>query len=387
MRGSTVAVWVALGCVAVALRPQLFGVTPLFPAIREAFDVQFGLLGLLVTIPVLSMGVASFVGPRLAFRFGVVPTATLAMAVLAIAGLLRAAMTDLPGLIAASVPLGVGAGLGGVLLPMIAKATIPARLASASTAFYTAGLQVGGAITAALVIPIAEATGGWRPTLAVLGLGTIGLLALWLMLAPFLPAGQPLGRVPEAAPPDLRRWLPATIAAFSLLILLFQGLNAWLPAMLVERGWSAVEAGSLLAALVIAQVPGTLVAGAMGDRRGARRSWIAGSALAVCAAMVLLATVPDGSWIWAIVAGSGLGVAAPIILVIPLDFGADARAVGRSAGTILGLGYIVASSAPALMGSMRDATGSFTSSIWLLAAIALALAAVGWTIPRRGTTD
>jgi len=307
---------------------------------------------------------------------------TVALGITASAGLLRVFAPDVASVVLASVPLGIGAGAGGVLLSMIVKSEFPARLASTATGFYTAGLQLGGALTAAVVVPMSGLLGGWRPAIASVAVGCAALLLVWLGVRRRSRI-DPVSAAPSVVvSPATRRWLPATAAGFSLVILLFQGLNTWLPALMIERGWSAADAGAQLAALVFAQVPGTLLVGAIADRRGARWAYISVPATALVFAIALMAAVPQGAWAWAIVAGLAFGVMTPMILVIPVDFGADALAVGGSVAVILGFGYLAGSAGPFVMGMIRDATGSFEASLALLALLAIVLAVIGWTILR-----
>src|SRR5688572_9662007 len=155
MRASTATAWASLVGLGLALRPQLFGISPLFPSIQAELGVPFSVVGLLVTVPVLAMGLASFAAPWVAARLDITRTATLALVVLASAGLVRAGMPAMAGLLLLSVPIGAASGIGGIVLPMIAKAAIPAGRVAAATGAYTASLQLGGAIAAALMLPIA----------------------------------------------------------------------------------------------------------------------------------------------------------------------------------------------------------------------------------------
>jgi CP family cyanate transporter-like MFS transporter len=382
MRRSAASGWAALVCLALALRPQLFGISPLFPTIQVELGASFAAVGLLVTVPVLAMGLASFAAPAVASRLGIVPTATLALVVLGVAGLVRAAMPGIGGLLLASVPIGIASGIGGIVLPMIAKAGMPADRVASATGAYTASLQLGGAIAAALMIPVTALAGGWRPALASIAVATLVLMAAWLVLRPRTRLEPGTVAADGSALRANARWLVPTVAAFALMVLLFQGLNAWLPALLVERGWPEAQAGSTVAALVLAQIPGTLASGMLADRIGTRRAYVSIAASGVFVSLVLLTADVPGTLVWVLLAGFAFGVIAPILLVLPVDFGADARAVARSSAAILGFGYVLASGGPFAMGVVRDVTGSFTLSMVVLGGFAVALVAMGLAIPR-----
>ena len=44
------------------------------------------------------------------------------------------------------------------------------------------------------------------------------------------------------------------------------------------------------------------------------------------------------------------------------------------------VGYVIASVAPFALGAVRDATGDFAASLWLLVAISLAMIPVAWSL-------
>ena len=58
-----------------------------------------------------------------------------------------------------------------------------------------------------------------------------------------------------------------------------------------------------------------------------------------------------------------------------LDVAHEPAETGAAAGLMLGAGYCVASVAPLALGAIRDATGSFSVSLWVLFAVAVALLA------------
>jgi cyanate permease len=69
---------------------------------------------------------------------------------------------------------------------------------------------------------------------------------------------------------------------------------------------------------------------------------------------------------------------------MPLDVARRATDVSAVAGMMLGFGYTIAAVSPFALGAVRDSTGSFRTSLWLLAGMTTALAFVAAQLgPRR----
>jgi MFS transporter, CP family, cyanate transporter len=97
-----------------------------------------------------------------------------------------------------------------------------------------------------------------------------------------------------------------------------------------------------------------------------------------------IATLPDAGWVWVAVVGLGLGSIFPLVLTLPLDVAREPGEVGAVVALVLGGGYSIGALAPFVLGAVRDTTGSFSTSLWALVAIAVALlASVVALSPRR----
>jgi CP family cyanate transporter-like MFS transporter len=67
-----------------------------------------------------------------------------------------------------------------------------------------------------------------------------------------------------------------------------------------------------------------------------------------------------------------------------VDIAAEPAEVGGAAALMFLVGYLLASVAPFVLGAVRDATGDFAASLWLLVAIACVMAPLCWALnPRR----
>jgi cyanate permease len=79
-----------------------------------------------------------------------------------------------------------------------------------------------------------------------------------------------------------------------------------------------------------------------------------------------------------------IGAMFPLTLTLPVDIAHEPAGTGAVGGLMLGAGYTIAAVGPILLGAVRDATGSFATSLWQLVALAAALvAAILPLSPRR----
>jgi MFS transporter, CP family, cyanate transporter len=309
---------------ALALRPQLVGVGPLIPRVQESLGVSHAVAGLLGTIPVLCMGLfappAGLVSNRLGSRFAVAAS----LALIFVFGLVRVAVPTAALVLLFTVPVGIGIGLANVLLPETVKQRYAHRPAFA-TGVYAMGINLGSTVAAAVAVPIAAALGGWRVALATFSAATGLILVAWLVLS----RGEARHVRPVTGPhaPPLRSvtaW--RLLFTFGLLSVTFYGLNAWLPDAYVEHGWSQRSAGVLIAVLNAVSVPVSVLVPALADRTGSRRIYLVLGALVALAGLLGIVLAPGG-------------------------------------------GYLISALSPFVLGAVRDATGSFSASLWLVVGV------------------
>lgn len=173
-----------------------------------------------------------------------------------------------------------------------------------------------------------------------------------------------------------RAWALALL--FGAQSILFYAANSWLPTAYVERGWNAVDAGLLLALMNGVSLVATFGTPALAERRGSRREQLLASAVASLVGLFGIAVAPELAVAWVILLGIGLGAVFPLALTLPVHFAGRARDAGGLAAIMLFGGYVMASVGPWLLGLVRDATGTFDLSLWLLVAVAACLAAACW---------
>jgi MFS transporter, CP family, cyanate transporter len=369
--------------VALTLRPQIVGIGPLLPEIQDSLNTTHAVAGLLATIPVLCMGLFAPPAAYLSARVGTRTAITWSVLLIGVFGVARAVAPNVALVLLFTWPVGIGMGLAGAVVPVAVKERFPARPAG-PTGVYTTGIQTGSAVSAAVAVPLAAWYGGWRGSLAVFSLVTLGLACLWVALTRHDPVHD---RRPER-PPRLPwhshvAWL--LVALFALMASTYYGINAWLPDSYVEHGWSRQSAGSLLAVLNLVAIPAAFVIPWLSDRLWRRRAWLAAMAMMFVVGTAGVVIAPVGAYLWVTALGIASGGMFSLVLTVPLDLEHDPARVGALVGMMLGLGYTIGAVSPLVLGAVRDATGSFTASLWLIAGLSVLLLGTVAALPRRAS--
>ena len=133
----------------------------------------------MTTLPVLCFGLLAPVAGRLARRIGVETLLLAALFVLA-GGILVRLVPSLATLLIGSMLAGVAIAIGNTLMPVVVKRDFPHRT-GLMTGAYSTMISGGGAVAAAVMVPIEDATGlGWRPSLALWAVWAGLAILLWL---------------------------------------------------------------------------------------------------------------------------------------------------------------------------------------------------------------
>jgi len=371
--------------VALTLRPQIVGVGPLLPEIQDGLHTTHAVVGLLATIPVLCMGLFAPPAAYLSARIGTRSAITWSVLLIGVFGVARALAPSVALVVLFTWPVGIGMGVAGAVVPVAVKERFASQPAGA-TGVYTTGIQAGSALSAAVAVPLAAWYGGWRTSLAVFSLVTLVLAGVWVALTRHDAVHERRPERPPRLPWHSRvAWLLVTL--FALMASTYYGINAWLPDSYVERDWSTQSAGSLLAVLNFVAIPSAFVVPWLSDRVWTRRTW-----LAIMATMFVVGTAgvvlaPVVAYAWAVALGIASGGMFSLVLTLPLDLEDDPARVGALVGMMLGLGYTIGAVSPFVLGVVRDATGSFTAALWLIAAFSVLLLGTVAALPRRSASS
>ncbi|GAA1931952.1 CynX/NimT family MFS transporter [Nocardioides hwasunensis] len=371
---------VAIALTAVNLRTAVTGFAPLQEIIGADLGYGVALAGLLGTAPAAAFGVFGILAPVVTRRFGLERTATAALALTAVSLVLRAVSPSPLALVLSTVLALAGIGAANVVVVPLVKAWFAHRLAL-WTSFYLILMQTGQFVAPLLAVPVAEAA-SWRLSVGLWAAPAALAALVWLVLTAKLPTDHhaPVATIAGDARPRLRRSSTAwgLTILFAMVGLSNYAIITWVPSVLTDAGGSTSLGGSMvglysawgvLAALVVPQV--------------ATRMENPFAVVVACAAFLVLGYVGlavsplDGTVVW--VCALGVGVSTfPLCMALINRRTRSPQSASAVSGFVQGIGYGVACVGPVGLGLLREATGSWTTPLVVLAATTVPGVAAGW---------
>ncbi|MCC3775495.1 MFS transporter [Streptomyces sp. UNOB3_S3] len=367
------------------MRAALAGVSPLMGEIGGHFHLSAAMSSLVTTIPLVFMGLGSIAAPRLARRFGTEAVLCGAL-VLLCGGILLRVAPPVVALFVGCALVGTAIALLNVLMPGLVKRDFPDRAAS-MTALYSTTLILGATGSAALSVPLENALGGWRGSLASWALLAAVAALVWLPQAVLTRrdaarTDAPAGR-PADLPDDGPRLTRSPLAWQVTLMMGTQSLIAyvciaWMPTIFTDHGMSKGEAGLVYAFYTLVQMAGSfvvpLIAGRMRDQRV---PVVAVVALMAAGVTGLLIAPVAGAWVWATLMGVAQGGLLGLALTFMVLRTRDAHTASRLSGMAQTWGYLLASVGPFAIGWVYGTTDSWTLPVSLLLVACAALLFLG----------
>ena len=287
-----------------------------------------------------------------------------------------------------------GLGLGACLptaLAYMSEHAKPGRAGRAVTLTMT-GYHVGAVLTALLALRMVDAY-GWE-SMFVIG-GVAGLAAvplLWAKLPESEAYLRALEHVDEEKPAVVRsadvvrgRYLRVSIglwAASFMGLLLVYGLNTWLPTIMGEAGYSIKAGTTLLLVLNVGAVVGLVLAGAIADARGNKRTVLMWFGLAAVFLALLSIKMDSSLLVHGAVLLAGIFVFSAQVLVYAFVghlYPPEIR--GTALGMSAGVGRVGAIVGPTLGGALVTAGIAYPWGFYAFAVAALLAVAALATVP------
>ncbi|MPQ66556.1 MULTISPECIES: cyanate transporter [unclassified Pseudomonas] len=360
---------VSVVLVALNLRPSMAAVGPLLSAIRGDIPLSFSAASLLTMLPVMAMGLAMFLGMRIAQRFGEHRTIVLSLLVIGLATASRLYLDSTVELILSAVLAGLGIALIQAVMPALIKSRFSHNV-SLFMGIYVTSIMGGAALAASFSPFVLAQTGSWRISLAIWALLALVSLVVWFAqrsAVPHLPQAS-TSHQQESFFSNSRAWLLAIF--FGLGTASYTCVLAWLAPYYVEKGWSEQSAGLLLGLLTAMEVVSGLVTPVIANRSQDRRLVLAVLLALIIAGFCGLILSPQRfTLLWPCLLGLGIGGLFPMSLIVSLDHLDNPRRAGGLTAFVQGIGYLIAGLSPLIAGVIRDQLGSFEWAWWSLTAV------------------
>lgn len=350
------AVWLVIGILvfSINLRGPFTAAGPLLETIRDAFQLETSQTGFLITLPLLMFCLFSPFAATIAGKFGLERTLFGTLGII-LAGIALRSAGPVWCLFAGTCVLGIGIALGNTLVPGLLKRDFPNQITKL-TAIYALTMGIASAISSAIVVPIAQAT-NWQWALGVFALFPIISALVWL---PQLRSQTTLRKTTSATSHGQQIWR----SSLAWQVTLFMGTTsvtyyivaAWLPAILVNSGYSQATAGSLHGVMQLASAfPGLILIPLLRKTKDQRIAVVFMSGLTIVS-LLGLQLAPSLATLWIPMFGFGnSGCFILALSFIGLRTTSPLQAAALS-GMAQSIGYMMAATGPIMIGALHDWT-------------------------------
>jgi CP family cyanate transporter-like MFS transporter len=373
----------ALIFVILNMRLGVAAIPPVLGQIEADTGISSAAAGLLTAVPVFCFGAIALTTPTFLRRRGMAPLLLITLVAIVLGSAIRLDPAIFA-LFAGTAVLGGGIAVANVLVPGLIKRDFPAQAAT-MVGLYSLGISLSGAISAGLTVPVEHLFGiGWRPAVAFWGIFAVIAALLW---APRARDEEPARARP--ADPGVGRALWRSRLAWNVTIfmglqsLAFYSMLSWLPTILEDNGMSEVAAGWALSFSFLPAMGAALATPVIQRRFGWQPTGVVVMTVVLAIAYVgLIADPGDVPYLWAALLGTGQGLGLTLGLGFIVGRSPDPHHVAHLSTMAQGVGYLIASSGPFLLGALHALEGSWTVPLVLLLANLIPMTIVGFVACR-----
>ncbi|KXH82078.1 MFS transporter [Sporosarcina sp. HYO08] len=342
--------------------------------IQADFNFSYSTASLLITIPDFLMGILALTTPWLARRYGRNTVILFALLLLTFSTIARVFSPNTFSLLLTTVGVGAGIAIVGTLMGGFIKLKFPTK-AALLMGIYTTALSLGTAVSAGTTGIIASnADSGWRLASGIWAVPGVLAIIAWIVV--ILQGRKDNSVSKETSTAGIKlpirnrtAWMIALY--FGCVNFLFYALISWTSLMYQELGKSVTVSGFILLTFTVVFMLANPIFGWLSkslDRRG----WLAASSVLAIVGLIAIAIGPNlAPFIFISIFAFGLGGAFTLSMTLPLDNTNTVEESNDWNAFVLTVGYLIAATGPFLVGFMRDISGDFSSSIWLLVGVTI----------------
>jgi len=381
--------WILIGILLAGanMRAAIASVGPLIGFIRDETGLSNGAMGWMTTIPLIGFALLSPFTPAIARKFGTERTLVASLLLMTV-GIVSRVADSVPMLFIGTAGVGVAIAVCNVLLPSIVKKNFGNRV-GLMTGLYSMTMTLFAAFAASVSVPLAQDAGwGWRNSLLVWAAMSLVGLMVWLPLA--LRSGSRgsaanAGTGPQSgAGQDSGVW-KSGLAWQITLFMGFQSFNfyvcvAWLPDILLSKGWSPENAGFMLSLMQLSGIPFNFLIPTVAEKlKDQRLVAVAGALISLVGYAGLLSNHSAALTASIVLIGVGQGMSISLALMFIAVRARNATQAASLSGMVQSVGYALAALGPICLGMLHDAFSSWTGPIVAMmgAAVIMIFAGLG----------
>lgn len=360
------------------LRAPITAVGSVVGLIKDDYSITNGMAGFITTLPLIAFAVVSPFVARISKKIGYGKTMSMGLVFIVIGEVIRS-FTGVVGLYAGTAVLGVGIAIGNVLIPGVIKLKFPGKI-GAMTSVYTTCMCLFAAVGAGVSLPLADGLGlGWKLSLAswvILGLFT---MAIWAPQNKEKPIGANMMDNPKD-PSEVRPIWKCKLAWWVTLYmgvqsLVFYSFVAWLPSMVIDKGFVGSFAATVALTYQLVAIPATLVVPHLTDIRKDQKllSKAVAAVYIVGVAMFMFTNTKIAVLVAVVLMALGMGGSISLAISFISHRSPNAVRTSELSGMSQSAGYILAAIGPSLLGIVYDMTSSFTIPLGILVALLVVL--------------
>lgn len=379
----------ALVAISIVLRPPVAAIGPLLNEISLSLDLVAAQSSALNAAPVLCFGLGAFLSPWLARKVGLNVAMMISLAVLFMALVLRLSFGFI-GLMVGTLAAGLSIAVANVLLPTVVRSDFPNRV-PLLTGVYTTLLALSASFAAWAAVASSSAFGGWVFALGIWALPSLLAVLLWI---PKLRNREVITEEkPQTASAERRAIMRSPLAwaivgFFGFQSLGFYAVLGWMPAILLDAGFSAEQSSNYLGFTTAIGIPFGLVLSFILSRFKSLAWLAAGASLVSTSGFVLLfiatTTTPSLLVLACILLGVGQSSTFPMSLSL-IGTKAKTQALTTQLSAMSqGWGYLISAAGTFALGYLAAITHGWQVSIVVLISISAVQVLVGFASGGRG---
>lgn len=372
------------------LRAPITSVGPVIDLIQEEYTLNSSMAGFITTLPLLSFAIFSPFVSKISHNYGHGLTMLVGLILIIIGELVRS-YTGVFGLFIGTIFIGLGIAIGNVLMPSVIKHKFKKNPGSIISIYITS-MCVFAAIGAGLSIPTTNIL-GWNSALAIWVALAFVALIIWL---PQLKKSETYNNSDDLAIDEaiqnksiwkspLAWWVTLYMGTQSLL---FYTLIAWIPSIIVFKGFDSNFAGMMILFFQLVGLPATLLVPIIADKIKHQKLIATVISLTYLLGMIifLFATSTFNIIVSMVFIGIGMGGSISLAIGFITLRTPHAKKAAELSGMSQSAGYLLAAIGPILIGFIHDITNSWTSSIIVLIVCILLLIFFGLKAGRNQLT-